>query len=103
MTYGSNQWDKGTFACFSNIRNCCCGFFFMPCAVGEIYQKLGYESCFTGCCSVGGWAIRDMVRKAYKIEGSCMNDCMCAVCCDCCSLVQVLNQVTCGAPAQQQM
>uniref|UniRef100_A0A0G4I1P6 Uncharacterized protein n=1 Tax=Chromera velia CCMP2878 TaxID=1169474 RepID=A0A0G4I1P6_9ALVE len=102
MTYGTNQWDKSTFGCFSNFQNCLYGFCCPACAVGKVYEKFGHESCFPGCCGVSAWAMRDMTRKKAGIEGSCCNDCLCAYCCTCCTVVQLLNQAE-TFPSQQAM
>mmetsp|Transcript_42614 Transcript_42614/g.84041 ORF Transcript_42614/g.84041 Transcript_42614/m.84041 type:complete len:103 (+) Transcript_42614:101-409(+) len=102
MGYGTNPWVSSTFGCFSNYSNCLYGTFCPCCAAGKVYQKLGYESCWPGCCAVGGWAMRDMVRKQGGIDGSCCNDCLCAYCCGCCTIIQLLNQAE-TFPAQQAM
>ena len=95
------DWNTGTFGCFSN-----CGVsivtFFLPCVTyaqnAEAAGTCGFcpSLCLFFCPFVNvyiGVKTRMDTREKYGIDGSCLGDCVCFMCCNCCTLVQTKSQL----------
>eukprot|EP00919_Chromeraceae_sp_WS-2016_P008789 GHVR01020619.1.p1 GENE.GHVR01020619.1~~GHVR01020619.1.p1 ORF type:complete len:116 (+),score=17.14 GHVR01020619.1:42-350(+) len=102
MGYGNNEWDKGLCGCLASPKNCCCAACCFPCSIGSVYEKMGYESCWPGCCGMTPFALRNMVRKHAHITGDCTNDYLMTCCCCYCAVCQMLNQAD-TFPQQEHM
>ena len=71
----SNNWQNGTFGCFSDIGTCCFAYF-CPCIVaGKNAEAMGENCCLYGFLSTLGCiglftqsTIRQKIRERYGIE-----------------------------------
>lgn len=85
-------WTSGLCGCFEDFSSCayacCCPW----CANASARTNFdGSNWCFN-CCCVSTCVVRNIVREAYNIEGTCLGD-LCVPCwCGCCSTAQVLRE-----------
>lgn len=98
----SNDWNHGLCDCFSNFSVCLLATF-IPCIPisqnAEQSNTCGFlptcvATCFLPCVSL--WIMtktRENVRSMYGIEGSFCNDLLTTCFCNCCSVIQIKNQL----------
>merc|ERR1711935_148347 len=94
----SGEWKHGIFGCLANCRTCLCGTFLPCCLICETSRKMGKSGvlynilgCFAPCIPIV--LLRQDARMQHNIEGSCLGDVCCSICCLECALCQVANQV----------
>ena len=96
----SNVWSYGLFDCFSDITVCLITWVFPCYTTGKVAEGVG-ESCLAHgiyfyipivrtCCQA---SIRRKIRKQGAIEGNCVTDLMCHLCCSLCALVQEFREI----------
>jgi len=93
------DWKNGTFDCMSDMKNCMCGW---CCGCIQIYdnaERLGENGivCLLAACCITPlvplFVLRQKTRELFGIEGSTMDDVLCACCCGCCVSVQIANEL----------
>ena len=110
---GAGKWKHGLCSCGGGDVTTCLTGLFCPCVLAgrtahRLSQKarkadatdmLAHQTSNAQCwasalaCGVGlGWLVpmvqRTRIRRLYKVEGSCGDDCVSACCCCCCVAVQ---------------
>lgn len=94
------DWKFGTFGCFGNCKLCIMSYF-CPCIVfGQTAEKVGEDCCKCGCFALipivnifAMLKIREKVREAKGIEGTCCKDFLCFWLCGICTLIQTAREV----------
>eukprot|EP00656_Telonema_subtile_P033956 TRINITY_DN38102_c0_g1_i1.p1 TRINITY_DN38102_c0_g1~~TRINITY_DN38102_c0_g1_i1.p1 ORF type:complete len:254 (-),score=22.49 TRINITY_DN38102_c0_g1_i1:266-1027(-) len=87
------QWTSGLCSCFDDCGSCfyalCC-----PCCANASARTAFDNSnfCFN-CLCVSPCVVRNLVREAYNIEGTCCGDLLCPCFCNCCAISQVIREV----------
>ncbi|KAL4960582.1 PLAC8 family protein [Aspergillus stella-maris] len=103
----NNSWKQGLFDCFSPVGTCLSATFFPCCLfnrVGARFRNQKVKSCgqdcciYTGCCCLGMPCVplclrRRALREHFGLNGSLCGDFMAAMCCSCCVLSQLDNEV----------
>jgi Cys-rich protein (TIGR01571 family) len=100
----SQVWSFDIFSCFDEPGTCCISCL-CPCIqFGEISSEFDQRNCFTcgaafailAYCNLD-WCLhtytRLEIREKYGIEGSVIEDCLCATCCRACALTQARREV----------
>ena len=115
---GAGKWKHGLCSCGGGDVSTCLTGLFCPCVLAgrtahRLSQKarkadatdlLAHQTSNAQCwasalaCGVGlGWLVpmvqRTRIRRLYKVEGSCGDDCVSACCCCCCVAVQNEREV----------
>merc|ERR1712002_1165457 len=95
----ASDWSKGMFDCMSSFTTClygsCCGLC-MVYETAEGLQESGILYCLLACCitpCVPVMMLRMNAREKYNIEGSTSDDAIMACCCNCCTAIQVYQEV----------
>ncbi|KAK2183920.1 hypothetical protein NP493_292g03031 [Ridgeia piscesae] len=101
----ADDWSRGLCACFSNCGLCVMAYL-CPCVLfGRIARHawLGDDCCFCCCCSslwlcgcVGQYAharTHGRIRDTYRLKGSPVGDCLLAVFCGQCLLIQEAQEI----------
>eukprot|EP00727_Mastigamoeba_balamuthi_P006017 m51a1_g2034 hypothetical protein (103) ;mRNA; f:1335781-1336246 len=88
----SNQWSTGICSCESP-QNCFYAWFCTGCAKASSKEKFDGSNWILNYLCQSNTAIRNEMRAAYDIEGSCASDIAWTICCPCCSVAQQLNEV----------
>nr|CAH8874022.1 unnamed protein product [Trichobilharzia regenti] len=84
------QWNTYAISCYENCGNCCCCLVCCPFAITEIYHyacSLPWSIAFLfsiillpfHMCTI--LILRQRVRRAHRIEGNCISDLCCLMCC----------------------
>jgi len=110
----SPDFKNSLFGCLDKgLVDCLMGFL-CPCYVGGMTnQKLNSESWVIGCLlyilcrPCYALSRRGNIREKYKIEGSCLKDCLTCCLCPCCAILQEAHEVdergSASAPTGQAM
>lgn len=102
------EWQNGLFGCFSNCGTCIITYL-APCyTAGKNAEAVGEGCVLYGCLAILGpigmytrATIRGKIREQKGIEGGFGGDCIMAVCCGLCALVQEANEInSMGGQAQ---
>ncbi|KAL6232746.1 hypothetical protein BDW75DRAFT_232529 [Aspergillus navahoensis] len=116
MAFQNNSWDRGLFHCF-NPFSVCLSATFTPCCLfnrigtrfreEEEVKSCGQDCClFAGACCLGIPCVplclrRRAIRNRFQLDGSCCGDTMASLCCSCCALSQLDNEVKMNAETVQ--
>jgi len=86
-------WTSGLCSCFDDFSSCCYACMCPMCAGASAREDFdGSNWCFN-CLCLNACVLRNVVREAYNIEGTCLGDCCTPFLCNCCALSQVLREV----------
>lgn len=102
------QWQNGLFGCFDDFGLCIMTCIF-PCLTAGKNAEANGESCilygFLALLSCIGWwsrsKIRGMTREQKGIEGSMGMDCLMAIFCPCCALIQEAKELQGFVPGEE--
>merc|ERR1711935_379659 len=87
-----SQWRSGICSCFNDCGLCVYAFFCPWCAVASARSNFDMSNFFFNLCCVNQCVVRNIVREAYNIEGTCLGD-LCWPCCfGPCSAAQLLRE-----------
>lgn len=100
---GNGAWQHTLCGCCDDMKAFMCSWC-CPCiAVGKVAEKLGKSCGAWGCLWVAGaylgfapcvtCVLRGDVRQARGIEGGCCGDFCGSMCCHCCVLAQMFQEV----------
>eukprot|EP00760_Papus_ankaliazontas_P032954 PhM_4_TR609/c1_g1_i1/m.26097 len=70
------------------LNACCCG----PCAFSSLRSEFDGSSWCFNCMCVPGCVVRNIMREAYDIEGSCGGDILSGLCA-CCNYTQLKKEL----------
>ena len=112
-----NEWSHELFGCFDDCGECLLASCF-PCITFGLNARDSGTCCCGGCCGVFcgcimfftpcgicAWCcgIRPEIRRKYRIQNNCCQDCLAVCCCPCCALIQERQQCKTATPGQQVM
>ena len=112
LAAGHNVFSSGIFSCFDDFGLCCTALV-CPCLsyqdiiyhaqprLGDTCSKMCQWSCacflpsFCGvvCCCVVEAGTRSEFRRAYNMAPNVAEDFLCAWCCQCCALSQMMRHI----------
>jgi len=87
------DWSTGLCSCFSDFGSCCYVMLFPQCANASTRTDFDNSNWLLNCCCVTPALVRNLVREAYGIRGTCMTDIICSMCCLSYSMCQVYREV----------
>lgn len=98
-------WDNGLFNCCGNFCNCAF-VYFCPCwSLGKIADHVGDSCCVCSLLSIVALPClvcmeRGKFRAKYSIDGGSLTDAAVGICCPCCAMAQMMNQMDAGGMAK---
>jgi Cys-rich protein (TIGR01571 family) len=87
-------WSTGLCGCFEDCGGCLYCYFFYPCFMCTLAQRM--DECYCGpmcCCSLFTTSMRTKVRAQYGITGSIFEDVICVAFCEMCSMHQIYREL----------
>lgn len=94
----NQPWSSKLFGCMDDTSICLYTYFCPYCSNASARTKFDGSNWVLNCMCVTPGLVRNMVREAYGIEGSCMMDILWSWCCATCSICQVAREVQMRGP-----
>merc|ERR1712159_183265 len=92
VTHQEVPWSSGLCSCFDDFGSCAYAFCCPCCANASARTNFdGSNMCFN-CLCASPCVVRNIVREAYNIEGTCAGDICLPIWCGACSIAQLLRE-----------
>ncbi|CAF0861749.1 unnamed protein product [Rotaria sordida] len=89
------EWQRDICGCCNDIGSCCCAYICCPCFCCRVFSRAGECMCtpFLCCWPDALMSLRMKIRTGFRLQGSIFKDCLAAICCPCCLLLQINSEL----------